>query len=216
MEGNSVRDVPREAESMIHRGQRSEAEELLREFVSDMPADWKPVTESPDSIEIAYWDTTEFLSHVPHQKASGIEKMVVWVSPSYSKAFYLLGFLAVERKDWPNALTYIDQGIALEADHPLLLCEKALILSRMKRHEDAFDLFMEAADIRPWTPPQHRARAMRGAAVALVDLRRLDEAEELLKKSLELVPDNEAAKQELGYIENLRRGDMPTGEYDLH
>ena len=57
---------------------------------------------------------------------------------------------------------------------------------------------------------------MRGAAVALVDLKRLDEAEELLKKSLELVPDNEAAKQELRYIEHLRKGGVPTGEYDLY
>jgi hypothetical protein len=53
---------------------------------------------------------------------------------------------------------------------------------------------------------------MRGAAVPLVDLKRLDEAEELLKKSLELVPDNEAAKQELRYIEHLRKGGVPTGE----
>lgn len=200
---------------MIQQGQRSEAEELLREFVSDMPAEWKPVTESPHSIEIAYWDTTEFLGHVPHQNASGIEKMIVWVPPSYSKAFYLLGFLAVEREDWSNALNYIDQGLALEPDHPLLLCEKALIFSRMERHKDAYDLFMEAMDIRPWAPPQHRARAMRGAAVALADLKRLNEAEELLKRSLELVPDSEAAKDELRYIEHLRKGGEPTGEYDL-
>jgi len=212
----SPEDVPSAAESMIQQGRRSEAEELLREFVSDMPANWKPVTESPYSIGIAYWDTTEFLSHVPHQNASGIEKMVLWVTPSYSKAFYLLGFLAVVREDWSNALHYIDQGLALEPDHPLLLCEKALILSRMKRHEDAYDLFMKAVDIRSWAPPQHRARAMRGAAVALIDLKRLDEAEELLKKSLELVQGNEAAEQELRYIEHLRRGGMPTEGYDLH
>lgn len=57
---------------------------------------------------------------------------------------------------------------------------------------------------------------MRGAAVALIDLKRLDEAEEMLKKSLELVPDNEAAQHELRYIEDLRRGNMPTEEYDLY
>ena len=215
MEGNSVRDVPREAESMMQQGQRSEAEELLREFVSGMPAEWKPVTESPHSLEIAYWDTTEFLSHVPHQNASGIKKMIVWVPPSYSKAFYLLGFLAVEREDWSNALNHIDRGLALEPDHPLLLCEKALIFSRMERHEDAYDLFMKAMEIRSWAPSQHRARAMRGAAVALADLKRLNEAEELLKRSLELVPDSEAAKDELRYIEHLRKGGEPTGEYDL-
>jgi Flp pilus assembly protein TadD len=215
MEGNSARDVPSEAESMIQQGQRSEAEDLLREFVSGMPADWKPVTESPHSLEIAYWDTTEFLSHVPHQKASGIEKMVVWVPPSYSKALYLLGFLAVEREDWSTALNDIDRGLALEPDHPLLLCEKALIFSRMERHEDAYDLFMKAMEIRSWAPSQHRARAMRGAAVALADLKRLNEAEELLKRSLELVPNSEAAKDELRYIEHLRKGGEPTGEYDL-
>lgn len=212
----SLEDVPGKAESLIQQGRRSEAEELLKEFVLDRPPNWKPVTALSDSIEIAYWDTTEFLNHAPHQNASGIEKTVVWVTPSYSKAFYLLGFLTVEREDWSNAIKYIDQGLTLESDHPLLLCEKAMILSRMKRHEEAYDLFVKAIDTRPWASPQHRARAMRGAAVALIDLKRLDEAEEMLKKSLELVPDNEAAKHELRYIEDLRRGNMPTEEYDLY
>ena len=215
MKNNSPEDIPNIADSMIRYGQKSKAEKLLKEFVSDMPPNWKPATESADSIEIAFWDMTEFLSYVAHQETSGIEKRVEWVTPSYSKAFYLLAFMAVEREDWSNAIKYIERGLTLESDHPSLLCEKAMILSRMSRNEEAYGLFVKVVDIRPWAPPGCRARALRGAAVALIDLKRLDEAEEMLKKSLELEPENEVAKKELSYIEHLRSGGKPTDKYYL-
>ena len=216
MEDKSQQDITTIAESMIQQGQYYEAKELLEELVLDIPPNWKSITKLPDSIEIAYWDMTEFIQHVRHyQSTNEIEKRLVWVTPSYSKMYYLLAFIAVERKDWTNAMNYVDKGLTLEPDHPLLLCEKAMIFLHMNRQTEAYNLFMKAIDIRTWAPPEQSARAMRGAAVALIDLKRLDEAEEMLKKSLELEPDNEVAKNELGYIENLRKGGMPNDEYYL-
>lgn len=200
---------------MIQRGQRSEAEKFLREFVSKIPSNWKPIEESSDSVKIAFWDPDEFLAYKAYQKAKNITKKVVWVTPSYSKAFYLLGFIAVERGDWDNAIKYIEYGLKLEPDHPTLLCEKAMILSRTGRHEKAYEIFMKALDSRSWVSSKLRARALRGAGVALIDLKRLNEAEELLKKSLKLEPENEVAKNELTYIEHLRSGGVPTNKYDL-
>ncbi|RLF44821.1 MAG: hypothetical protein DRN09_02630, partial [Thermoplasmata archaeon] len=202
-------------ELMIRQGQRSKAEKFLKGFVSNIPSNWKPIEESPDRVKIAFWDMDEFLAYKAYQEIKKIEKEVLWITPSYPKAFYLLGFIAVEREDWSNAMKYIDRGLKLEPDHPLLLCEKAMILSRMGRHGEAYKLFMKASDSRSWAPANLRARALRGAGVALVDLRKLDEAEKLLKKCLELEPENVVAKNELAYIKHLQSGGVPTNRYDL-
>lgn len=206
MKNNSPEDIPSIADSMIQYGQKSKAEKFLKEFVSDTPPDWKPVTESQDFVKIAFWDMTEFISYVAHRETSEIKKKVLWVTPSYSKAFYLLAFMTVEREDWSNAIKYIDRGIVLESDHPVLLCEKALRLSCMNRNEEAYHLYIKAVDIRPWALSRYRAMALRGVAVILIDLERLDEAEKMLKKSLEIEPESEVAKNELSYIEDLRSG----------
>lgn len=207
-------DMLREAELMIEEGERSDAEKLLKRFVKDMPSDWKPVTETFCSIDIAYWDVNEFSCH--SYRPPGDKTMVVWITPSYSKAFYLLAFLKVERKEYTEALDFIEQGLLLEPDHPLLWCEKALILNYLEQHEEAYRLFMKAASIRPWIPAEHKARALRGAGVALIDLNRLDEAEEVLRESLVYEPDSFAAKNELGYVDHLRKGRKPSEEQPLY
>lgn len=215
MDNNTRKDIPGIAESMIKEGKRTEPENLLKDLVSEIPPGWKPVEVSDATINIAYWSMEEFNIHAISYDPDGRKKIVLWVTPSYSKAFYLLTFIYVERKDWFKAMAFIDQGISLEPDHPLLLCEKALILSRLGRHQEAHDLFIIAAEIRPWAPLNQRARALRGAANALIDLKRLDEAEVLLKKSLEIEPENKVALNELDYIRRLRKGLKPTDDYDL-
>jgi hypothetical protein len=62
-----------------------------------------------------------------------------------------------------------------------------------------------AASVRDWAPSSQIARALRGQGVQLVDLDRLDEAEDALRRSLELEPDSETANNELSYIEDRRR-----------
>ena len=79
------------------------------------------------------------------------------------------------------------------------------MLGRLKRHEEAFECYVRAASARDWAPPSQIARALRGQGVQLVDLDRLDEAEDALRQSMELEPDSETAHNELGYIEDLRR-----------
>ena len=80
----------------------------------------------------------------------------------------------------------------LEPDHPELWNEKGYLLGRLKRHQEAFDCYVRAASVRDWAPPSQIARALRGQGVQLVDLDRLDEAENALRRSLELEPDSGA------------------------
>ena len=63
IESNSQKDIPSIAESMIQEGKRTDPENLLKDFVSEIPPDWKPMTVSETTINIAYWTMEEFIIH---------------------------------------------------------------------------------------------------------------------------------------------------------
>jgi tetratricopeptide (TPR) repeat protein len=98
----------------------------------------------------------------------------------------------------------LECGLELE-DHPELWSERGYVLSQMKRHQESLESYIRAASIRAWAPPSRVARALRGQGVQLVDLDRLDEAEEVLRKSLEIEPDSDVARGELDYIAGLKQ-----------
>lgn len=214
-DAESSEDFVRAAQDLINQGEGAKAERVLKEGLSRMPPDWKPKVSGADHIAFAFWDVQEFLAYIHCHKTTGEERKVLWMLPSYSKAWHLLAFIAVERREWARALEAIDQALDLEPDHPAAICEKAMILARMNRHQEAYQLYMKAQDIRPWTPSSVKARALRGAGATLIDLGRLDEAQTMLEKSLALEPDNDLARAELAYIDHLRRGGRPTGRRSL-
>ena len=142
MKGDSKENILSVANSLVQEGKRAEAERLLNEFVSEMPIDWKPVTESETSIDVSYWSLEEFMSHAAHYTKEGGDKNLKWVvGHSYSEVFYTLAFISAEQQDWPKAMLYIQQAIELEPDHPLILCEKATILSQLGLYQKAYDVF---------------------------------------------------------------------------
>ena len=212
-----ISDPVAEAEQMLRAGSREEAGEVLGELVKNQPRGWKPVRKHKDGMAISFWDQSEFFCYVAHIKDQPQKKdeKVIWDSPSYSKAYYLMAFMAVEQSDWKTALELIIKALKLEPDHPTLLCENALILGRMGKHAEALDIYIEAAKSRKWAPVDQHARALRGAAIALIDLGDLDKAEAFLNDSLKLEPGNRVALNELQYIRKLRSGGAPTKEYDL-
>lgn len=200
-----MKDFVRLAQSLYDEGRAVDAVEELEQGVSEMPPDWSPVSESAELMQVAFWDSEEFLSYTNHVRTHGPHKKVIWVSPSYSKAYYLLAYICYEQDNFDDALELIDEGLALEPDHPLMLCERALTLNRLGRHEEALGWYLKAERARAWTPTSVKAKALRGQGVVLIDLGRLDEAESALKRSQLLEPDNEGARNELEYIVRLRR-----------
>lgn len=202
-----------EAEALMRQRNYDAAETLLRDLTADMPEGWTPVRRSEFGQGAAFWDIVSFLSYLSFRHPEPEDKNVIWSPLSYSKALYYLAFIALERDELDTALEDIGKALDLEPDHPLLLSERGAILSRLGRHEEALAMQMRALEVRPWAPWRERAKAMRGATVALIDLHRLDEAEEMLGRALDLEPDSEAAKQEMAYIQHLRHGGPPAEEY---
>jgi len=190
------------AEVLLKQGQVAAAVPHLEAAIQGMPAGWSARKDHPDRLEIAFWDRADFLAYVAHAKPT---KNVVWTIPSYSRACYYLGFGAVERHDFALAERWIDRGLALEPDHPLLLCEKGLILGNTKRRDQSMEVYRRGTKASPWNHAW-TARAHRGLGFELVELRRLDEAEAEFRRSLELDPEHPVAKNELAVIADLRSG----------
>jgi tetratricopeptide (TPR) repeat protein len=193
-----------QADELIAAGHYAEARALLESELQLIPAGWKPQNEDDQFLQIAFWDQEEFLAYSHHHR-DRLTKSLIWTSASYSNACYQLALVAVEQDQLDHALFCLDCGLELEPDHPELWSERGYLLGRFKRHDEALACYVRAALAREWAPASYVGRALRGQAVQLIDLGRLDEAEASLKRSLDYEPNNAAAQNELEYIAYLRR-----------
>jgi tetratricopeptide (TPR) repeat protein len=202
------------AQELLAVGKLDEANDLLISLVKQMPADWKPIQvvrgDGFDQVRVASWDLEEYQAWSDAWAEQDPQHQIaVWVRPSYSCAFYQLAHIAAEREDDVAALDAVERGLALEPDHPLLLCEKGFVLGRMQRYEEALACYQQAFDARSWSPNFQKAQALRGVGTTLIDLDRLETAEAALERSLEFEPNSEAAHNELAYIAQLRSHKKP-------
>lgn len=196
----------RRADHLIVKGRYAEAEAVLDGALQAMPRGWSPIREDDRFFFVAFWSQEEFLAHSHHvNRRNELTKSILWVDYSYSRAWYQLAVVKSKQGLFDRAVFCIDCGLELEADHPELWNEKGYLLGRLNRHQQAFDCYTRAATVRDWAPPSQVARALRGQGVQLIDLDRLDDAEDALRRSLELERDSETAQNELGYIEDLRK-----------
>ena len=211
-------DFNKRADELIADGRFAEARTILETAIRDIPPGWKPSQDDGRSLKIAFWDQEEFLAYVGNQRGH-LTKSVFWVCGSYSKAWYQLAVVATEQEGFENALFCLDCGLELDPDQPELWSEKGYVLNRLKRHDEALECYIRAASAREWAPASHMARALRGQGVQLIDLDRLDEAEAILRQSLEYEPNSEGARNELEYIERLwreREAQREQGPWFLH
>jgi tetratricopeptide (TPR) repeat protein len=130
----------------------------------------------------------------------------------YPMAALLLGSIANERRDPRAALAYLDKGLAFQPDNVMLITEKGAALGALQRFSDALAVYQSADSIDFVTKmldPGGEARVLRGKGFALIELKRLDEAEAAYVAALKLEPNHVGAKGELNYIRKLRAGEGP-------
>jgi tetratricopeptide (TPR) repeat protein len=80
------------------------------------------------------------------------------------------------------------------------------VFNGLGKFEEALVVYQSAEAFSVKKPSQrpYRAIALRGMGFSLIELNRLDEAEQAFKQSLEIDPMNALALNELAYIKNLR------------
>jgi len=192
------------ADQVIAERRWSEARELLVKALAGMPPRWKPAQESGNFLKIAFWDEEEFFAYVQNRRSEN-ERSILWTTPSYSKAWWQLAVVTAEEERFDNALICIESGVAIEPDHPRLWSERGFLLNRLRRPREALECYEQAAIVRDWAPASQVSLPLRGQGSALIDLGRLDDAENAYRRSLELEPNSELVQKELEYISGARQ-----------
>jgi hypothetical protein len=195
-----VVDPVADAADAIAAGDLDAASRILQKVILTAPAGWTPVRRTGTAVEIAAWSPDDLVAQL-----DGTERTVTWIAPSYSRAHYLLGFIAVERGDLPTAIMFLDASLALER-HPDAVTERALLAQHARTLDLALDLYSQASTSRRSSDSQ-RARAWRGRGGVLIDMNRLDDAETAYRTALELEPGHRLALAQLDYIAKRRTGE---------
>ncbi|WP_224369163.1 hypothetical protein [Hyalangium versicolor] len=175
----------------------------LLDVVSRTPTPYVYRFERDGTLHIKFWDEEEFTLF---STQTGHPTQIVWLKSAYPRAYYYLGFIQVKLGNNADAIRWLDAGMALEPDQPLFQLEKAKALSGMRQHELALALYEQVAQKGPELRVRIRAAALRGKGFQLIELGRLNPAEQAFRESLELDPENPIALNELDYIEHLRAG----------
>ncbi len=190
---------------VLHQLDLAECERLLQAVIANTPANYMHEFEQDGSRYVKFWDREEFTAHstmgTPDQAAH-----LVWLPNAYPRAHYYMAYVCVERRQPHDALRWLDAAIKLEPAQPQLQLEKALVLARLRQHGTALDLYQRVLEDTAVLAPRLRAMALRGRGLQLIELGRLDEAEQSFQESLTIDPDSPVALKELEYIQHLRCG----------
>ncbi len=196
-------------EILIGQGRFEDANSRLKTLLAEMPAGWTAITDDGTSVSIAYWDQEHFATCASKDSEHHGNRRVFFVQPSYSKAYFLLAYMSLESGNMTEAHEYINMASKLEPNHPMVFNEKGLILQKLGAHIEAVDCFDAVIHSKGCLTNYEKSRALRGRAISLIDLGRLDEAEQSLKESLIIAPNNSVALSELEYIRRIRAGAVP-------
>lgn len=121
-------------------------------------------------------------------------------------AYKAAAFLAVKGNDADAAFKYLDQAEALAPHWAEPLAERAYLVGKLGDRAASLQIYQRAMALAEKYPSSAYLKPMllRGMGFALIELDRLDEAEQAFNQSLQLEPGNALARNELRYIEQLR------------
>jgi hypothetical protein len=191
----------------VAAGDLAAAEGLLLGVIANTPAEYVNSSEDPDgTLIIKFWDQQAFIHYVMWETQQGSRRNVRWISNAYPRAHYHMGFLCVEARRYDRALEYLRRGQELEPTNPKFNIEIAQALAHSGERDEALALYEAVTEIGPYVSALELAMARRGRGFNLIELGRLDEAEEAYLSSLEIEPGNSIAVNELKYIKHLRTG----------
>lgn len=123
-------------------------------------------------------------------------------------ALWAKGFALIDLKQLDAAIPYLERSVALAPFHPHYLSELGYAYQEQRNWQRSYDLYARAADSALRQDGDRRSKSLRrawfGMAYDMIEMGRLDEAETLFRKCLELTPGDQKVKDELQYISEQR------------
>jgi tetratricopeptide (TPR) repeat protein len=193
-----------QAASLVRQGSFDEAlarfiEPVIAEFGKEYAGRHERIYCSSSSVETLLYLT---------QSAAKNESAVA-VSPAYAYAYFLKGYILIDRKDLAAALPFLLKAVELSPSNPQYLSELGHIHQTNREWSKALETFDRAIEGARTLHDQAShseilRRALRGRGYSLIEMGRLDEAEKVYAECLGLDPDDRTAQGELKYIKGLR------------
>jgi len=191
-----------EAQTHITNRNFAQAEDILKDVCSRCPETYQYKYLSNGTLTIKFWDLQEFMQYIANNEEDR-KKEILWQESAYPRACYYLAYVQVEKSDFQKAIESLERGRLMEPQNPKFLLELGVIYGRLKDHSKALDCYRSARIIDSITE-RDKAIALRGMGVQLIDLGKLEEAELVLKQSLQIEPNNSITEKELAYIAHLK------------
>ena len=120
-------------------------------------------------------------------------------------ALWAKGFALIDLKQLDAAVPFLERSVALAPFHPHYLSELGYAYQAQKSWQRSYDFYARAADAALRQEGDRRNKSLRrawfGMAYDMIEMGRLDEAEALFRKCLEVSPGDQRVKDELQYIE---------------
>ena len=197
--GSEYRKFVHPVTKLIIQRKYNEANELLDKAIIG----FKNIIKHGDKTEsyLCFQSKEEFTAYKKMHK-----KKIIWLDSSYGQAYHLKAFICVNQNNLKKAkqLLMIEKELApMEAG---VLNELGFISNREGKTTDALNYYKEALRLSKQfkSQTQWTGAALRGMGFTLIDLGKLEIAEECFNKSLKIEPNNKIALTELKYIKGLR------------
>ncbi len=206
----TVSDISSEAEVYLEKGYGLLSNGNIRKAIIEFD---KAIavceTEYSNSEKRVYASrgTTETLYYLV--KAAAEEQDAIVIEPTCAEALYLRGYAGLDFGQLEEAEDYINKAIRMSPVNARYLSELGHIYHVKREWGKALTTFLQAEEYASAYSPEEikgleLARAMRGVGYSLIELGRLDEAEEKFRECLKLDANDIKSKKELEYIESLR------------
>jgi tetratricopeptide (TPR) repeat protein len=142
--------------------------------------------------------------------AASNKQDAIAIGSEWSSAYFMKAYALLELKESQIAKNYLKKALELSPYNSQFISELAHILQLEKKWQESYDLFVSAAEhASAFTPEESKTRemtrALRGQGYCLAEMNRLDEAEKIYNKCMELDPLDRTSKSELAYIDSLKR-----------
>lgn len=174
-----------------------------------------PISDGAQTIVLTDGSAETLFALAAAAKSDGGD--VIAVGNPYPLLALYLGSFYVETGRPEDAVKVLSQGLNLSpvpsalmgATVPDLLAEQGVALARLSRWTESLATY-DRGLLLSGLGDTMRAVLLRGRGFALVELKRLDEAQSAYQESLRLDPADRIAPGELDYIARLRAGMAPT------
>ncbi len=179
----------------------------LKNIYLHIPENYLNSFEEDGKVYFKFWNKDEFTKYVEIFKP---QNDFFWISNTYPKCCYLIAMILVEKNQYNDAISYLEDGLILEPDNPIILNEMGftynVIATTTKNNiynSKAIESYKKAFDSRIYNSNKQKARSLRGLGYVYFDMRNFDESEKMYSESLKY-EEHPIAKKEIEGIKMMK------------